>query len=509
MIYAWDQFELDLPRFELRRENQAVAVEPQVLAVLHHLIARDRELVTRDELIEAVWSGRAISDAAIASRIKSARRAIGDDGSRQRYIATVHGLGWRFTTHCERRGSVRAVRRFAEADTPPSIAILPLACAESDGLLPILAEALPHDVIADLSRSRWLRVIARGSTFRLTPDTRGDEISRALGARYALTGSIGRDGSAAVVSIELAEVENGAILWAERFRFAAPEIQEVRARLARAVVSALELRIPLREADVACRTPNIALSPWAAYHLGLRHMFHFTAADNAEASRCFAHAVAQDRDFARAHAGLSFTSFQNAFLSYSSDRALQASAARRHAERALGLDPLDPFANFVMGRSFWLEGDLALGEEWLDRAIMLNPNYAHGIYAKAWSEVVRGDGDAGQSHADTAMDLSPIDPLRYAMAATRALSHLVRGDAAAAAAWAESAASEPGAHVHIAAIACAVQALAGNELRAARWAAAAIRQKPSYCSGDFFCAFPFADPSIREAISGALAAHDL
>ena len=83
------------------------------------------------------------------------------------------------------------------------------------------------------------------------------------------------------------------------------------------------------------------------------------------------------------------------------------------AERGLELDSLDPFVNFTMGRSFWLEADLERGLTWLERATALSPNYAQGIYARAWTESLSGKELAAREHADLAMRLSPLDPLYY------------------------------------------------------------------------------------------------
>ncbi len=111
----------------------------------------------------------------------------------------------------------------------------------------------------------------------------------------------------------------------------------------------------------------------------------------------------------------------------------------RFALRGLELDPIDPFVNFTMGRTFWLEGDLESSLAWLERATLINPNYAQGIYARAWTESLAGRGLDGRKNVDLAMRLSPLDPLYYAMLATRAFAHMVMGEDVAAAEWAERA----------------------------------------------------------------------
>lgn len=517
MIYRLGQFDLDAGRFELRKDGAATPVEPQVLAVLLLLVERRDALVTRDELIERVWNGRIVSDSAIASRIKSARRALGDDGVRQHMIRTVHGRGFRFVGEVQeganRRRSAGAAASRAAAESPqgtakPSIAVLPFQRLGAPGQHALIADALPHDLITALCRLRWLRVIARGSSFRLR-DADAGRVGALLGVRYCLSGSLEATGRTIAVSAELADTGNSAVLWSERYVCPVQEVHEIRARILASVTAALEIHIPFHEACLARLGAPERLDAWSAYHLGLQHMFRFNEQDNRAAAAMFRHAVAKEPDFARAHAGLSFTHFQSAFLKYGVDPAAEAALARSSAERAIQFDPLDPFVNFAMGRSLWLEGDLEASLGWLGRATDLSPNYAQGIYATAWTETLLGRGGEGQEHADRSMALSPIDPLHYAMLATRALSHLVRGEDEEAAAWADRAASAPGAHVLIEMIASACQALRGDSGRAEAWADKVRRRGTGLGQADFFRSFPFHDAAIRRRLSEGFARHGL
>ena len=96
MIYRFESFELDTDKAELRANGAPVAIEPQVLALIALLAGNRERLVSREEILEKIWEGRVVSDTAITSRIKSARKALGDDGTRQRVIRTVNKLGLRF-----------------------------------------------------------------------------------------------------------------------------------------------------------------------------------------------------------------------------------------------------------------------------------------------------------------------------------------------------------------------------------------------------------------------------
>jgi tetratricopeptide (TPR) repeat protein len=233
-------------------------------------------------------------------------------------------------------------------------------------------------------------------------------------------------------------------------------------------------------------------------------MYRFNRTDNAAASALFQRAVTLDPGFARAHAGLSFVHFQTAFLRHTDDLTSEIERARQCAERGLEFDPLDPFVNFAMGRTFWLEGDLERGFGWLERATSISPNYAQGIYARAWTETLAGRALEGRRHVDLAIRLSPLDPLYYAMLGTRAFSHLMPGEDAEAARWAERAARSPGAHVLIAMIASVAHTLAGDDARADGWAANLRERNPALNSADFFRAFPIKPEAARARVAEAL-----
>jgi DNA-binding winged helix-turn-helix (wHTH) protein len=96
MIYHFDQFELDIARFELREQGAVQSLEPQVFTLLAYLIEHRERLVPKNELFEKLWDGRVVTDSALTSRIKSARQALGDSGKTQQFIRTIHGKGFRF-----------------------------------------------------------------------------------------------------------------------------------------------------------------------------------------------------------------------------------------------------------------------------------------------------------------------------------------------------------------------------------------------------------------------------
>jgi TolB-like protein/Tfp pilus assembly protein PilF len=513
MIYRFGPFELDTAKVELRSGGEVCSVEPQVFALLALLVDNRERLVSKDEIIEKVWDGRVVSEAAVASRIKSARKVLGDDGKTQQFIKTIHRQGFRFVADAKvsragvaGQGGGKPAIQSADHTSRPSIAVLPFRRIGAAGLYAAVADALPHELIAELSRLRWLFVTARGSSFRLRgSDADIREIGRLLDVRYCLSGTVEIAGASLAVTVELSDTRDGGVVWAEHFAGSIDNVHQIREDIRSRILAALEIQIPLYEATLARLTVTENLDAWSSYHLGLQHMYRFNRKDNAAATALFQQAVSRDPNFARAHAGLSFVHFQTAFMHHTDDLTGEIALARRFALRGLELDPIDPFVNFTMGRTFWLEGDLESSLAWLERATSISPNYAQGIYARAWTESLAGRGLDGRKHVDLAMRLSPLDPLYYAMLATRAFTHMVMGEDAEAAGWAERAARSPGAHVLIALIAVAAHALGGDEIRAASWAANVRSRNPTLTRSDFFRAFPMMSEVTKARVSNALA----
>src|SRR3954451_3054874 len=113
MQYRFAEFEIDLSQQELRRSGESVHIEPQVFDLIVHLVRNHDRIVSKDELIETIWNGRIISEAALSSRINGARRALGDNGTDQVFIRTLHKRGFRFV------GDVQAISAL-EADAEPA-----------------------------------------------------------------------------------------------------------------------------------------------------------------------------------------------------------------------------------------------------------------------------------------------------------------------------------------------------------------------------------------------------
>lgn len=513
MIYRFGRYSFDAENWELRAGGLVVPAEPQVLALLRLLIENRGRLVSKDEIVEQVWKGRIVSDAAIASRVKSVRQAVGDDGEAQVVIRTAPKLGFRFVAEVAVDGAPAAtasptLEPLLAAGEPirrPSIAVLPFLTLRPSEPAALVAEALPHDLIAALSRLRWLFVIARGSSFRFRgPEVTARDVGAGLGVRYCLGGAVGFEAARMSVTVELCDTQDNQVLWAETFAGPLDAVHEIRERIVAEVVGALELEIPLAEARRARLNSPENLDAWASYHLGLQQLFRFDREGTARAAALFEQAVRQEPGFARAYAGLSFAHWESAFLGFADHRPTAAAQAERFAERAIAEDPRDPFCNLVRGRVFWLTAELDASLPWLERAIRLNPNYAQAKYSRGWAETLLGHGLEGRASVDQALALSPLDPLAYGMLGVRAFSHIIRDERPEAAQWGERAARAPGAHALIEMIAAAAHAANDDQARAGFWLDSARRRSPGLGREAFLQAFPCHEPVASRRISDAL-----
>ena len=508
MEWTFGDYVLNSDRAELAGPDGLVAIEQKPLELLFFLAQNADRVVTKDDVIDHVWGGRIVSDATISTAVKQARRAVGDTGSDQKIIKTIHGRGFRFIAGAPSASPRKLQEPSLEApigSAKPSIAVMRFQPFGGDQIGATVADAIPSEIITSLSRLHWLQITARGSSFRFSPDEIvPEEVGPKLNARYLVSGTVESIGNMITITVDLLSSADGRQLWSDRFAFAASDAQSARGGIVSSVISALELVVPRVEAEHTKDLPATSFDAWSHYHLGLRHMYRFSHEDNQRAAEHFKEAIALDPDFSRAHGGISFTYWQQAFMHFGDDRRELLNKAAEFARNALTADGEDPFANYNMGRAMWLSGDLDAGVDWLNRAVYVNPNYAQGHYTRGLTLLLSGEPDAAIGSAEKAMALSPLDPLFYAMLSTRAMSQLALGNNDAAVRLTNKAVNSPGAHFYIQMIAATAQELAGEHTRAERTARLVKNEMPSANKEMFFQAFPFAQGETRDMMSKSL-----
>jgi TolB-like protein len=512
--HVFGDFTLYPDRAELVGPAGTVPLEPKAFAVLRLLVENPDRVVTRDEMIAVIWGGRFVSDAAVATAVKFARKAVGDDGDRQAMIRTAHGLGHRFVAPVERRLDATTLVQPVQpeelspdaADRRPTIAVLPFAQSAGDPLQ--VGDGLADEIIGSLARLRWLRVIARDSTFRFRQDGLDlGGLRRVLGAGYVLTGRVEQSSGRLHVTVTLIETLSGSVVWADRIRPALDDLHLARQEIIAAVIGALDLQISQSEAAIARTKSTERLDAWGAYHLGMSHVLRFNAKDNAIAEGLFERATRLDPHFATAFAGRAFALQQDASQAFKTDTAPVIAEMRRMAERAVELDPFDPFANMVMGRVFMLSDRPDDGLFWYDRATEISPNFVKGHYARSHVHMLVGRTDDSRAGLETSMHLSPMDPLLGLMLTFKALSYFVDGKLDLARELSLKAVRCNQVHYLVLTTAAVMNHVAGDTVEANRWATHLRSLRPDARAAPYFLSMNFADADIKALIRRSL--HDL
>jgi TolB-like protein len=480
MRYAFDDYLFDVDRAELSAGGEPVPLEPKTFDLLALLVENRHRVVSKDEIFDRVWPGVLVSEASISSAIKQVRQALNDSGDAQTMVRTVRGKGFRFVADVTAEAGGRPAALASDPDPapvpslpdrldgPPAIAVLPFVLIQTDDGQRAIADGLPSEIISALSRLRNLKVIARGSSFQIDPAAPDHAALRhRLGVGYVLSGAVELSGARLLVTTELTETANGYVLWAETYTTALDDVFSVRQSIVRAVCNAVEIRIPLNEADRLSGAPTESLDAWGHYHVGLRHLLWFRGTRNDLCKQHMHAALRLDPGFARAQSALAYAELEDHNFLISGDGSSSRAKGIDLAERAVELDPFDPFCNLVLSRAHWVSQDLEAALSWADRSVQLNHNYAFGHYELGKFHAIACKGAQAENFAGTALSLSPLDPNVSGMLSTRALAAYVRDDGAAALQFADASMRAPNRHLYVCALAAAIYCTQGQMERAA------------------------------------------
>ncbi len=474
MRYAFEDYVIDSDRRELTRSAEPIAVGPQVFDLLLHLVRNREHVVSKDELLDAVWAGRIVSESTLTTQINAARKAIGDSGQNQRLLRTITRKGFRFVGDVSEIASRHAavstdspVKTIAEAPAlpdGPSIAALPFVNLSGDIEQEYFTDGVVEDIITALSRIRWLFVIARNSSFTYkgrAVDVK--QIGRELGVRYVLEGSVRKAAHKVRITGQLIDATTGAHLWAERFESALDDIFELQDQVTEAVVGAIAPQLERAEIERAKRKPTESLDAYDYYLRGMAHLQLGSRESIDAALGQFSHALMRDPNFASAYAMAAWCYFWRKVNGWMTNAPGEIAEGVRLARRAADLGRDDAVALTRGGHALAiLTGDLASGIALLDRALLLNRNLASAWFLAGFLRTWNGEPDAAIEHFAHAMRLSPLDPELYRMQAGLAAAHLFAGRFDAASSWAEKAFRELPSFLMVVSVIAASHALAGR-----------------------------------------------
>jgi TolB-like protein len=426
-------FEIDVARRELRRAGAIVHLEPQVFDLLVHLVRNRDRIVSRDELIEAIWQGRIVSEAALSSRISAARRALGDSGNDQTLIRTLHKHGFRFVGDVDEAGPAPASAATGQGHSPqtpagdapklvpnaeplplpdkPSIAVLPFQNMSRDPDQEYFADGLTEDIITGLSRQRWFFVIARNSSFTYkgqAVDVR--DVAAQLGVRYVLEGSVRKAANRVRVTGQLIDAANGNHLWAERYDRELADIFALQDDITTRVIGSVGPQILVAEAARVRKKPPQSIDAWDLVMQAVPHMWRMSVDEHGCAQDLLQQAIALDPNYAHAHGLLGWTYISMFNLDTRKPIGQFTNQALAAGARAVMLDDDEQWGHLVLGLGHARRRRPELAFEHLSKSVDLNPSFALGHAGLGYALACGGQPERGLESLEQALRLSPRDP---------------------------------------------------------------------------------------------------
>jgi DNA-binding winged helix-turn-helix (wHTH) protein/TolB-like protein/tetratricopeptide (TPR) repeat protein len=461
-VYEFGAFRLDSRQHQLLRDGAVVPLTPKAFDTLLILVRRQGDVVSRQELIEQVWSGAFVEEGGLTRNISVLRRALAGNETDQLYIETVPKRGYRFvgparvvpqTAHAVTTGETSAP---TPAPTPAhspalavgwpfaaavllgliliavmglwnrapdpairSLAVLPFESIGAAGTDEFLGPAMADALIARISRLREITLRPMRAVLEYSAATQDPRsIGRALQVDAVLDGRVHRDGDRLRVTVELIRVSDGAMVWAGQFNDRVTDLFAVQESVAQEVAEALAPRLQApAEVSLQSRRPSRP----EAYELYLRGRYQWNrrTPESLEAALAlFDQAVAIDPTYASAYAGLADAYSLLAAYRPSADGEsfVRASAAAR---RALDLDETLAEAHTSLGFvKFGREWDWDGAAREYRRAIELDPNYGTAHHWYAILLMVLGRAEESLESIRQAERLDPLSPAIGAEVAT-------------------------------------------------------------------------------------------
>ena len=409
-----------------------VSIAPQVFDILEYLIRYRERVVSKDDLIDFVWKGRIISDAAFSTRLNVVRRAIGDSGCEQHLIKTLPRKGLRFVgTVSEDQETAGTAAADVSAPQPnharplpgkPSIVVLPFVNMSCDPDYEHFADGMVEDIIIGLSRFKSLSIVPRHSSFSYKGKVADVmQVRRELGVRYILEGSVRKSGGLIRIGARLVDAEKGSYLWVNTLNGAHEAGFDLQDRVTASAIGAIAPTVLFAEMRRAGSMPIENLSARDHYLRGSTNLDLGTRDGNKRALNHFRKSIGLDPNMAAAYAMAAWCYVVRKVHGWMDDSTDETDEASRLARTALRLGNDRSLAlcmgGYVLG---FLNYEFDDAAAFIDRSLVINPNSTLAWTLSAWVRVWRGEPGLAIEHAGNSERLSPLDPSKIQAAAAYA-----------------------------------------------------------------------------------------
>ncbi len=472
-LYRFGQFALDSRKRTVSRADSPVSLTPKAFDVLLFLVQNPNRLVTKEELLQAVWGDTFVEEGNLTQYISHLRKALGDNSEDTRLIVTIARKGYQFTADVTVAEAAESAKRAAvqvstaessqantqpvlgsPADeavpkapknwrkaalvgasaaflavvcfaswrhfrpvTPPGsgrimLAVLPFENLTGDPNKEYVADGLTEETISQLGRlnPEQLGVIARTSVMGYKhKDERLDQIGRDLSVQYVLENSLRESGNHIRLTAQLIQVKDQTHLWSQDYDYLAKDILNVQDDVAKAVAHEIRVRLTSQQQADLARSRPVNPDAFDAYLQGYSFFERNTNKDMDMAAKYYERATQLDPSYALAWVGLSRVRNRQA-----NTGVIPAEEghrlAREAVERALALNPNLADAHAQMGRiKQQVDFDWAGADASLQRAIALEPGDSEIIRLAASSAALLGRFDEALPLNRRAVDLDPLN----------------------------------------------------------------------------------------------------
>jgi TolB-like protein/DNA-binding winged helix-turn-helix (wHTH) protein/Tfp pilus assembly protein PilF len=437
---TFGRFVLDLRRGVLLLDGREVTLRPKTFAVLRHLVQHPDQLVSKEELLAAVWPNLVVTDDTLVQSIGELRRALGETGAR--LIVTVPRRGYRFEV-AEAPPDRRKARswhplRFrwkygilaplavaltvlvlwlagfwsdasppALADAKPAIAVLPFQHQGDDPSREYLADGVTQDLINSLGRFSALTVMSWNAVAAFKGEAvRPGEIARLLAVRYQVEGSVRFAGDQVRVSAQMVDSQ-GRVLWSARFEEATADVFALQDRITREIAGALAIRVTEFEQQRVATTPTESFDAYDYLLRARPALQRPSRAGIVEARELIRHAIALDPKYAAAHSALGETFHVAIAMGWAESPDEYWKRVETHAGEALRFDASDVRARVLMARRYIAYNRYPEAQTEIDRAIAINPNDADALAGRGNILMWLGETEAAIETLELALRIDP------------------------------------------------------------------------------------------------------
>lgn len=450
MIYTFKNFTINTDNFQLLKNDKPLSIEPQVFNIILYLVENQDRVVSRTELLDAIWKDKIVSDSSISNHIKSARKVLDDDGQKQAVIKTIHGRGYQFIATCKcveesdlesdldtelknegKSKPLKTLQLFAVLVVvligvwliKPNTAVLDSADKQDKSIAVLafkdfspksdqayFAEGMSEELLNLFTQIPGLRVASRTSSFSFkNKNVRLEKIGKELNVDYVMEGSVRKSGKQLRITVQLIRVKGESHIWSETYDHDLQDIFEVQDEIAIAVTE--QLKINLKKGMVKSTPVNSA-----AYTLYLQAIYLLkenTEESITKALKLIGDSIAIDADYAPAWTVYSRILYTVAVYSYKKENKGAFMLAKQAVIKALEIDPSYAKAYGQMVLINLLEWDMQAAQKNIDKAISLNEKDSSIIGVAAYHLQLTGQLEKNIKMLENAINLDPLNDVHY------------------------------------------------------------------------------------------------